>query len=117
MRTVRASFRTSIEPTPMPKRDDRQSRSPRKLRTLQAAFSAFETLESRQLLSATAGPNVLMTPAIHSGSSQTIATPFPFGSPPGGSTSPAQMRRFYSADNINFAGVPGDGRGMTIAIV
>jgi len=27
------------------------------------------------------------------------------------------MRRFYSADNINFNGVPGDGRGMTIAIV
>ena len=37
--------------------------------------------------------------------------------PPAAATTPFQMRHFYGIDNINLAGVAGDGRGQTIAIV
>jgi hypothetical protein len=57
-----------------------------------------------------------MTPMYVSALGQS-ASPAASATPPAAATTPAQMRRFYSADNINFNGVPGDGRGMTIAIV
>ena len=68
------------------------------------------------MLSVSPASNPLMSPLYVNAAGQT-ARPAASASPPAGSTSPAQMRRFYSADNINFNGVPGDGRGMTIAVV
>jgi hypothetical protein len=41
----------------------------------------------------------------------------PFGSPGPTGTTPAQIRHAYGFDRIAFGGVPGDGRGTTIAIV
>src|SRR5262245_48158399 len=78
---------------------------PRRLRTLK-----FETLETRCVLSATAGAlDQLVTPKVH-------VTPA-VGIGPAG-YSPAQIIPAYGFNNIVFAGgVVGDGRGQTIAIV
>jgi hypothetical protein len=43
--------------------------------------------------------------------------PFSSSTPPSSATTPGQMRHFYGVDAINFAGIVGDGRGQTIAIV
>src|SRR5262249_16766156 len=39
------------------------------------------------------------------------------GTAPGGGFAPSQIRHAYGFDQISFNGVPGDGRGQTIAIV
>jgi len=41
----------------------------------------------------------------------------PFSSPSPTGTTPAQMRRFYGVDQVNFSGIVGDGTGQTIALV
>ncbi len=104
----------------------------RSLPVRKRALVCYELLESRQMLSVTpvhrpVAHAVMATPMIvaatssavpaTAGTTAGVATPEASPTPPAGSTSPAQMRRFYSADNINFGGVPGDGRGMTIALV
>src|SRR5579859_1491873 len=98
----------------MSKRPPRPPRTTVPVRAIRAKNALFETLESRTLLSVSPVANPLMSPMFLSAGQ---ASPAGSPAPPSFSATPAQMRRFYSADNINFNGVPGDGRGMTIAIV
>ncbi|MFI5378499.1 MAG: SdrD B-like domain-containing protein [Tepidisphaerales bacterium] len=50
-----------------------------------------------------------------------IAAPVDFqpysGSPPGGATTPAQMRHAYGLDQVFFGSITGDGTGQTIALI
>src|SRR5215475_6254922 len=68
----------------------------------------LEALEPRDVPSAV-HPNYVRLPLAGGAS--------PFGSPGPTGTTPAQIRHAYGFDRIAFGGVPGDGRGTTIAIV
>ena len=70
---------------------------------------SWDRLEERSLLSAfTAVPDHIVF--------QTAGGVIPDTAGPSG-YSPAQIRHAYGFDQVNFGGVPGDGRGQTIAIV
>ena len=75
--------------------------------------SRFEPLESRQLLSVS--PLGSAAPSYKLFTSFGSARPLAGGG--SGDYSPAQIEQAYGFNSISFNGVPGDGRGTTIAIV
>jgi len=76
--------------------------------------STIESLESRVLLSATAGLNRLLHPTFHL-SHHSGAHPNATAGPTG--ITPAQMRQAYGVNGIRFGGITADGSGQTIAII
>jgi subtilase family serine protease len=70
--------------------------------------STWESLEPRQLLSASLA-DTLLTPNITLSPSATTSTPKGY--------TPAQIKKAYGFSSISFSGVTGDGTGQTIAIV
>jgi len=83
---------------------------------------ACEALESRRMLSAniansgqSSAPTHVMQPMYRVATRNGGLSPAGSAGPIG--VTPAQMRSFYGIGSINFAGITGDGRGQTIAIV
>src|SRR5665213_4434304 len=79
------------------------------------AFTQVQALEARLLMSVSVPRmhTTLETIGTH-GSSKTAQT---FAAPPSSAISPTEMRVYYGIDTIQYGNIPGDGRGMTIAIV
>jgi len=80
---------------------------------------AVEVLEGRTLLSTTPSVDAIAHPtfvlAQHMGLDGRGSSPAATVGPTG--ITPAQIRRAYGIDAINFGNIPGDGAGQTIAIV
>src|SRR5262249_15216951 len=83
-------------------------RRPRTGRPRRRTLLLLEALESRDVPSGFQTTYVLLPQG--GGAS-------PHGSPGPTGTTPTQIRHAYGFDQINFNGIPGDGRGTTIAIV
>src|SRR5437764_5594274 len=85
--------------------------------------TAVESLESRRLLSSavSAATTAAATGAAANPLDAIIAEPSLTLSPSASSgvagLSPAQVKKAYGFDTVNFSGVKGDGTGQTIAIV
>ena len=89
---------------------------PRKSKVRSSTYhtDCVQALEGRTMMSVTA-PTMYPSFAAGKVGNLTAATSFP--SPPTAAIFPSEMRAYYGIDNIQFGNVPGDGRGMTIAIV
>ena len=72
-----------------------------------------QALESRLLMSASAP---ILHPTFEALKTHGLSTASS-SSPPSNAMTPAQMRSYYGIDTVLYENTPGDGRGMTIAIV
>src|SRR5436305_11870512 len=86
------------------------------MRLFELFESIFESLETRQFLSATHSHSPKI-PAAQAYLIADIAQPMGSSTPYSSSYTPSQIRKAYGFDQINLPGITADGSGQTIAIV